>query len=287
VPELPEVETIVRRFRPLLEGRRITGFDTRWKKQLSPSLAAVRAGCVGRRIVRLARRGKFIVFQLDPPGWLLVHLRMSGRFEWGANRECEPGHLRAIWTFEDSERLLFCDSRKFGRIIYAPDLATATGELGVEPLSRAFTVAKLAALLRRHRRRLKPLLLDQRVIAGLGNIYTDEALFRAGLHPLTASDTLRPPQIAALHAAIRAVLREAIRYQGTTFDQVYAGGDMQRRLAVYGRKDQPCPRCGAAIRYARIGQRGTHFCPRCQPVGGGRRKLTRRAKRQTQAGAAR
>ena len=174
MPELPEVETIVRRFRPLLEGRRITGFDTRWKKQLSPSLAAVRAGCVGRRIVRLARRGKFIVFQLDPPGCLLVHLRMSGRFEWGANCECEPGHLRAIWTFEDSERLLFCDPRKFGRVIYAPDLATATGELGVEPLSRLHrrqlvTAPGIAASSRccstsRHRRS--------------GHIYTDEALFR-------------------------------------------------------------------------------------------------------------
>jgi formamidopyrimidine-DNA glycosylase len=276
VPELPEVETIVRRFRPLLAGRRITAFDSRWTRQLSPGLAAVRRGCVGRRIARLGRRGKFIVFQLAPSGYLLVHLRMSGRFEWGANCDCEPDHLRAIWTFEGSQRLLFCDPRKFGRIIFAPELTTATADLGVEPLSRAFTVSKLTELLRQHHRRLKPLLLDQRIIAGLGNIYTDEALFRAGLHPLTGSDRLRPPQIAALHAAIRSVLREAIRYQGTTFDRAYAGGGMQQQLAVYGRKGQPCPNCGAAVQYARLGQRGTHFCPRCQPRRGRRAPAMRR-----------
>jgi formamidopyrimidine-DNA glycosylase len=278
VPELPEVETIVRRFRPLVEGRRIAGFRARWKKQLSPGAAAVWRGCVGRRIARLGRRGKFIVFELDPPGWLLVHLRMSGRFEWGANCECEPGHLRATWIFDDSERLLFCDPRKFGRIIYAADLAAATADLGVEPLSRAFTVRKLAELLRQHHRRLKPLLLDQRVIAGLGNIYTDEALFRAGLHPLARSDRLTPPQVAALHAAIRSVLRQAIIYQGTTFDHAYAGGGMQQRLAVYGRRGQPCLRCGTAIQYARIGQRGTHFCPRCQRGGGSQHRPVRRSR---------
>jgi len=268
VPELPEVETIVRSIRLRLVRRRIVRFSTCWAKHAQPNVRAVRRGIVGRTIVRVSRRGKFIVFHLAPSGYLLVHLRMSGRFEWAADHPTEPAHVRTIWNLDDGSRLLFCDARKFGRVIYAKDLAHATADLGVEPLSREFTRAALTQLLRRRKRQLKALLLDQTLVAGLGNIYTDEALFRAGIHPLTRSDTLQRRPIAALHAAIRAVLREAIRCHGTSIDWIYPGGWMQKHLRVYGRTGEPCPQCGSRIEYLRVGQRGTHVCRVCQPLNG-------------------
>lgn len=265
MPELPEVETIVRNCRPRLEGRRIVAFETSWPKQVAPSVAAVRRAIVGRRVVRLGRRAKFIVFHLEPTGFLLVHLRMSGRFEWSRGDNGTPDHVRTVFTLDDGQRLLFCDARKFGRVTYADDLAVATAGLGVEPLSREFTPALLATLLRSRARQMKPLLLDQAVIAGLGNIYADEALFRARLHPLTPSSRLRSQQIAALHTAIRDVLREAIRRHGTSIDWIYPGGWMQKHLRVYGRTGEPCRECGTPIAALRVAQRGTHICPTCQP----------------------
>ena len=160
----------------------------------------------------------------------------------------------------------FCDARKFGRIQHTTDLAAATADLGIEPLGRGFTLGALRGRLDGRARRLKPLLLDQTVIAGLGNIYTDEALFRARLHPLTPGNRLKPGDVAALHRSIRAVLREAIRYHGTSIDWIYPGGWMQKRLRVYGRAGEPCRSCRTPIAYLRVAQRGTHICPRCQPL---------------------
>ena len=264
MPELPEVETIVRNCRPRLEGRRIVTFTSRWAKQVSPSAAQVRRALVNRTIMQLTRRAKFIVFHLDDGGRLLVHLRMSGRFEWASDHARLPAHIRATWDLDDGGRLLFCDARKFGRIIYTRDLAAATASLGPEPLERAFTPAVLKQILHRRRRQLKPLLLDQTVIAGLGNIYTDEALFRAGLHPAMRSHRLNDEQVRGLHTAIRAVLRLAIRHHGTSIDWIYPGGWMQERLQVYGRAGEPCRRCGTSIVALRLAQRGTHICPKCQ-----------------------
>jgi formamidopyrimidine-DNA glycosylase len=282
MPELPEVHTIVRALRPRLVGRRVVGFESRWPPQAMPDVRTVRDGIVDRAIRDLTRRGKFIVFSLNDGGFLLVHLRMSGRLEWSLpradppsratepsparepSRAVEPPHVRAVWKLDDGRRLLLCDARKFGRIVYTRDLQAATSGLGAEPLSPAFTPLRLARLLHARARQLKPLLLDQSVIAGLGNIYTDEALFRAGLHPATRSDRLRTEQIATLHGAIRQVLRAAIRRNGTSFDWIYPGGRMQDHLLVYGRAGEPCRRCGATIRAIRVAQRGTHVCPRCQ-----------------------
>jgi formamidopyrimidine-DNA glycosylase len=293
MPELPEVETIVRNCRPHLEGRRILRFKTHWPKNTAPGAATVARALSGRKIVQVTRRAKFVVFQLDDGACLLIHLRMSGRLEWdepqskagvparpgthggdghGGGRRGgpphsngSPRHVRAVWDLDNGRRLLFCDARKFGRIRYTRDLAAATRELGPEPLARAFAPACLEKLLAARRRQLKPLLLDQRVIAGLGNIYTDEALFRAGLHPATSSHRLDREQVRRLHRGIRDVLRLAIRSHGTTIDWIYPGGWMQRRLNVYGRTGQPCRTCGTPIVALRIGQRGTHICPRCQP----------------------
>ena len=147
-------------------------------------------------------------------------------------------------------------------------LAAATADIGVEPLARGFTVARLKRELDGRARQLKPLLLDQSVIAGLGNIYADESLFRAGLHPLLRSNRLGEAKIAALHEAIRHVLRKAIRYCGTSFDRAYLGGSMQNQLMVYGRAGEPCRVCGTPIAAIRVAQRGTHICPKCQPPDG-------------------
>jgi formamidopyrimidine-DNA glycosylase len=283
MPELPEVETIVRHYRPRLEGRRITRFRSRWAKQAEPSVAAVRRGIVGKRIRRLWRRAKFIVADLDGqrgPAHLLVHLRMSGRFEWAADHVHEPAHVRTLFDLDDGNALWLCDSRKFGKVIYTTDLDAATAHLGIEPLERTFTAGAFETLLRGRARQLKPLLLDQSLVAGLGNIYVDETLFRAGLHPMTRSDELTPVQIQRLRREIRAVLRKAIHHHGTTFDAVYPNGGMKRYLKVYGRTGLPCPRCRTPIDALRVAQRGTHLCPKCQPLNGKRR--TRSPARQYQ-----
>jgi len=265
MPELPEVETIVRACRPRLEGRIIRAFKSTWPKNVTPSLPRVRRALVGRTIERLDRRAKFIVFHLTGGGCLLIHLRMTGRLEWAADHDDRPPHVRAFWDLDDGSRLLFRDARKFGRIAYAPDFADATADLGPEPLAPDFTARTFGEVLRGRRRQLKPLLLDQSMVAGLGNIYTDEALFRAGLHPTTHAGELTKGQVARLRTAIRQVLRQAIRHGGTSFDWAYEGGRMQKMLKVYGRAGEPCQRCAAPIVALRVGQRGIHICPRCQP----------------------
>ncbi len=265
MPELPEVETIVRTYRPRLEGRIIRAFESSWPRRVAPSVAVVRRRTVGRRITRLHRRAKYIVFDLEAGGHLLVHLRMSGRFEWAADNPDADRHTRAIWTLDGDDALWFVDARKFGRIEWTADLAAATAHLGIEPLSRGFTVARLTSLLRGRARQLKPLLLDQSLIAGLGNIYVDESLFRSGLHPLRSADSLNADERAALHEAIRHVLRKAIRRHGTSIDWIYPDGEMQDELTAYGRTGLPCVRCRTPIESLRVGQRGTHICPRCQP----------------------
>lgn len=273
MPELPEVETIVRTYRRRLVGRTITAFQSSWPKQLSPGLATIRRRMIGRRIERLSRRAKYIVMTLAPPAdaigesrtaFLTIHLRMSGRFEWAAEGDPKVRHVRAVWRLDDGHRLLFCDARKFGRIQFAWDLNEITGGLGPEPLARSFTAARLAGLLSRRKRQLKPLLLDQSVIAGLGNIYTDEALFDAGLHPLQTADRLTGKQIERLHDSIRKTLRKGIARNGASIDWVYPGGTMQESFRVYGRTGEPCPVCAAPIEYLKVAQRGTHICPRCQ-----------------------
>jgi formamidopyrimidine-DNA glycosylase len=230
----------------------------------------VRRGIVGKRIKRLRRRAKFIVADLDGrSGHLLIHLRMSGRFEWASDTERgRRRHVRAVFDLDDGSRLLFCDARKFGKIVYTTDFETSTAHLGVEPLERTFTAVAFESLLRGRSRQLKPLLLDQSIVAGLGNIYVDETLFQAGLHPVTRSDELSSVQIRRLRREIRAVLRKAIRHQGTSFDAVYPSGGMERHLRVYGRTGLPCRRCKTPIQALRIGQRGTHVCPKCQPLNG-------------------
>jgi formamidopyrimidine-DNA glycosylase len=270
MPELPEVETIAARLRhgkeaiPSLLGKKIVNSQVFWARNLaSSSPEEFLQQIAGQTIQEIGRRGKFIVIRLSS-GTLLIHLRMSGdlRVE-PASFPIQP-HDRVVFTLEDGLRLAFNDSRKFGRIWLVADPEMVTGGLGPEPLEESFTAQELFQMLHARRRQLKPLLLDQSFLSGLGNIYTDEALHLARLHPLALSDQLTSEEAVRLWESIRQVLDEGIRRQGASIDWVYRGGDFQNYFRVYSRTDEPCPECGTPIRRILVGQRSTHFCPQCQ-----------------------
>jgi formamidopyrimidine-DNA glycosylase len=265
LPELPEVETIARSLRPALVGSRIARLEARWPKALRPDPATVTRGCEGRRVSSVGRRGKHLLVGLEDSGHLIVHLRMSGRFEWVEPGQPQPRHARTLWHLDDGRILAMDDARKFGTVTWSARPEHTLSGLGPEPLDEGFTPARFAAMLAPRRRALKPLLLDQQFLAGLGNIYVDESLHRAGLHPLTPADSLEPDQVARLHGHIEAVLTQAIDSCGTSIDWIYPQGRMQDYLRVYGRAGEPCLGCGAPIERLVVAQRGTWICPRCQP----------------------
>jgi formamidopyrimidine-DNA glycosylase len=281
MPELPEVETIARQLRGLVVDRTISEFESRWVRLTEPEPAAVvDARLRGRRISDVRRRGKFVVFDLDGGEALVVSLRMTGKLLYGA-ADVDERYVRGEIRFADGTAMRFSDTRKFGRMAIV-DVATLENSaerrrprlplhasLGQEPLARGFTVAWLRSLLRRRpRAAIKVLLLDQRAIAGIGNIYAIEALWRARINPLRKAGSLRADEIARLHEAIRWALRKGIRLGGASpSDYVDARGNrgrMQREFQVYGRAGEPCPRCGREIVRTVVGGRGTFHCPRCQ-----------------------
>ncbi len=272
MPELPEVETLARELRGALIGRRVVGVEVRWPRTVAgPDPETFARRLTGRRIREIGRRGKWLLLCLDEGDWLLVHLRMSGRLVVESADAPEDSHTRVVFHLDDGRRLRFSDPRKFGRMALVDDPGAVLGDLGPDPLDPALTPERLAGMLRGRRVRLKPLLTDQRFLAGLGNIYADEVLWEAGLHPLRCADTLTLEETARLHGAIRQVLEEAIACRGTTLpDRRYVlpdgrPGEFAPHLAVYGREGQPCPRCGAPIIRTRVGGRSARYCPRCQP----------------------
>ncbi|MBN1667870.1 MAG: bifunctional DNA-formamidopyrimidine glycosylase/DNA-(apurinic or apyrimidinic site) lyase [Anaerolineales bacterium] len=272
MPELPEVETIRRRLqdgyggKPGLVGRQIQRAELLWARTLAePDPDEFHYRIQGQRILDFDRRAKYLSIRLSDDV-LVLHLRMSGDL-WveAATDEIAPHH-RLVLYLEGDMRLAFNDPRKFGRAWLLADPAGLFTGLGPEPLSEDFEPQRFYHSLQQRRRRLKPLLLDQHFIAGLGNIYTDEALHLAGLHPMTMANCLNYVQAERLWQSIRRVLQEGIRRNGASIDWVYRGGDFQNYFQVYQRVDQPCYRCGTAIVRTVVGQRGTHFCPQCQPV---------------------
>lgn len=278
MPELPEVETVRRTLAPLLGGQTIAAFVLFWHRTLAyPSLDHFAGSIVGTTIVDVERRGKLIIIRLDNEGAVTVHLRMTGELLFRSNTIIErdaarESHLRAEFSFADGSELLFYDTRKFGKIAYrsSSELAEIDRNLGDEPLDADFTTDRLVAILATHRRQIKPLLLDQSVIAGLGNIYVDESLYRARIHPLETSAEIDPTRVIALHHAIVDVLSTAVSLNGTTLRDYRSGlgepGENQSRLRVYGLKPgTPCPDCGTPLERLVIGQRGSIFCPNCQP----------------------
>lgn len=196
---------------------------------------------------------------------MLIHLRMSGDLSM-SRKGAPPGRFdRTVLILEEPWELRFSDARKFGKISLVSDPRTVLGSLGPEPLDQRFTARELAALLDGRRRLLKPLLMDQSFIAGLGNIYADEGLFRAGLHPMRSTESLTMEEIRSLWRGIRAALRSGLRHNGASIDWVYRGGEFQNRFRVYQRDGEPCYRCKTPIQRIVVAQRGTHFCPQCQP----------------------
>jgi formamidopyrimidine-DNA glycosylase len=275
VPELPEVETVRTSLEPVLLGRtleRVVIDDPRLTRPFDPQ--AVARELEGERVASVERRGKYLVVRFESGRVLLVHLRMTGSFRHvPAGGPADGPHTRAVVRLDDGSDVTYRDVRRFGTwlLVEPSELDTyLAARLGEEPLARGFGPAALAARLANRRAPLKAALLDQRTLAGLGNIYVDEALWRARLHPLRPANGLDADEVRALHRGIRAALRMGIARQGATLRD-YAQpdgtrGSMQHEFKVYGREGEPCDRCGTPIAKTRAGGRGTWYCPRCQPV---------------------
>ncbi len=272
MPELPEVETIRRHLAPRLEGRRLDAVaihDPRWCAPLAPEDLA--GACEGRRIERLDRRGKYFVLALEGDAFLLMHLRMTGTLLYDAAPE-QP-YRRVTLGLDDAHEVAFCDPRRFG----TGELALGEEELaaffaprlGIEPLDGALTGPALRALARGRRAPIKAFLLDQRHVAGVGNIYADEALHRARVHPLRPAGSLRPGQYAALAEAVTHALEAGLAAGGATIDDFRhpdgVSGAFQHEFLVHLRRGEPCGACGTTIVKFVAGGRGTYACERCQP----------------------
>ena len=260
-------------------GCAIVGVDVRWARSVAPlDPGAFALRLAGQTVANVGRRRKWVTISLSGGDTLLVHLRMTGQLVLEPEEAPDDRYTRVLFSLGDGRKLRFSDQRKFGRLRLVGDPAEVLGDLGPEPLADDFTAAQLSEMLARRRGRIKPLLLNQRFLVGLGNIYTDEALWRAGVHPLRRADTLAPAEVRRLHRAIRSVLRAAIASGGTTLqDAAYrqadgSAGEFFDRLGVYGRMGQPCLRCGTPVERIKVSQRGTHFCPRCQPLPEGNRQ---------------
>jgi formamidopyrimidine-DNA glycosylase len=224
---------------------------------------------VGRRVRSVGRRGKYVVIGLDQ-GSLLIHLKMSGRLQVTPESKPLDKHTHTIFDLDNGNQLRFRDVRKFGRVYLVDDPEQITSSLGPEPLADEFTLDDFRQILARRSGRLKSLLLNQQFLAGIGNIYADESLFAASLHPLRRADTLAPDDQSRLYESIRTVLGQAVEGRGTTLDdQGYVDADgetgaYQEQIAVYGRTGKPCRSCQTPIERLVVGGRSTHFCPRCQ-----------------------
>jgi formamidopyrimidine-DNA glycosylase len=295
MPELPEVETVARDLQRWVAGARISDVEVRWERTVRHPLPVERfvEELRGSSIARVGRRAKSVLLHLADGRVITVALRMTGALIVAPPGAADDPYVRVVFALADGRELRYRDVRKFGRIglfeggglvrratrpaarrVREPRAAYRVGDVfarhGPEPLSSSFTARRLAERLRGRSARLKSLLLDQSFVAGIGNIYADEALWRARLHPLRRADTLSESEVRRLHRAIRTVLRQGIANRGASFSD-YVGadgepGDNAEQLAVYQRTGAPCLRCGRPIARIVIGQRSTHFCPHCQQL---------------------
>jgi formamidopyrimidine-DNA glycosylase len=272
MPELPEVETIRRHLAPRVEARRLERVeisDPRWCMPLAPD--AVVAAVEGRRVDALSRRGKYMVWELEDDVFLLMHLRMTGTLLYDAAPDAP--YRRVLVTLDDGHTVSFCDPRRFGTgelALGRPALdAFFAARVGIEPLGPELTGERLRSLARGRRAPVKAFLLDQRRVAGVGNIYADEALFRARIHPLRPAGSLTRAQLDALAEAIRVTLEAGLAAGGATIDDFRhpdgVAGAFQNEFLVHLREGEPCPRCGNPIVKFVAAGRGTYACRRCQP----------------------
>jgi formamidopyrimidine-DNA glycosylase len=272
MPELPEVETVRARIAPVLEGRRFEHVQINDPRLVRPhDPAEVAAELVGERVAAVERRGKYLIVRFESGRALLIHLRMTGSLRHYASGLDEDPHRRAVVRLDNASDVGYRDVRRFGTWLLLepgelePYLAAKVGE---EPLDAAFTAARLGARIAKRRAPIKAALLDQRTLAGLGNIYVDEALWRARIHPLRPAESIDRNELRRLHHAIRTALEHGIARQGSTLRDYRLpdgeSGAMQNEFKVYGRAGEPCDRCGTPIAKSRVGGRGTWFCPTCQ-----------------------
>jgi formamidopyrimidine-DNA glycosylase len=269
VPELPEVESVRLSLAPTLEGRTLVGvriIDPRVTRPLDPR--EVQRELTGERIEAVDRRGKYLILRFESGRALLIHLRMTGGFLSSLH---DGPHIRAIVTLDDGSTISYRDVRRFGTwLLLEPDEVETylDARVGPEPLAAGYRARDLAEKLVTRRAPVKAALLDQRTVAGIGNIYADEALWRARIHPLRPASDLQPEEVKALHRAVRAALRRGLARQGSTLRDYRLPngepGSMQDEFKVYGRWGDPCERCGTPIDKIRVAGRGTWYCPSCQ-----------------------
>ena len=269
MPELPEVETTVRSLRLTVPGNKILGMTNDWPGHIvKPDIIEFHDRVAGSSFESIARRGKYLIFALDSGDFLIIHLKMTGHLSVVDGLEPRDPYAHTVFLLDSGSELRFRDVRKFGRIYLVADQNEVLGKLGPEPLENSFTPELFYSMLHGRKRILKPLLLDQTFIAGLGNIYTDEALHRAAIHPRRHSNSLSHSESSSLFHGIRDVLELAIEKNGASIDSYRkpdgTKGSMQNSLQVYGRSGEPCPRCGNDIQRVILGNRSTHFCPICQ-----------------------
>jgi len=270
MPELPEVETVVKSIRPRLMGKTIDCISpcNDYINVFAPQLAlTLQTKSAGQQITDIYRRAKYIIIVLES-GFLTIHLRMTGRLLFSLSDDDKPKHITAKFIFTDGSELYFKDYRKFGRIHYHDSLTNLENKLGPEPLDDTFSSINFYQSLHKYKRQIKGLLLDQSFIAGVGNIYADEALWAARIHPETHSNSISRIKSNRLYQALRSILSKAIEQQGTTIINFYFGegskGNFRDALNVFDRHGQECHRCGTTIKKIKVSQRGTHICPKCQ-----------------------
>ncbi len=270
MPELPEVETVVKSIRPKLENKTIKNcqiYQNYSRIILHSSFHVLKNKILGKKIIQVTRRAKYIVLHLSE-GYLIFHLRMTGQFQFNAQA---PKHTTFSLDLSQG-KMHFVDTRKFGTVEYHPDLTILEKKLGPEPLGEDFKLAPFQAALNKSAKNIKAYLLDQSKVAGLGNIYVDEVLWQAKIHPATKAGNLSKIQIVELFKAIPQILNFSIKHQGTTFINFYfeesKGGNFQNMLKVFNREGESCPRCNKVIVKIKFAGRGTHFCPACQKAKG-------------------
>ncbi|PIO83209.1 DNA-formamidopyrimidine glycosylase [Loigolactobacillus backii] len=272
MPELPEVETVRQGLRGLILNKTIDQVQVLWPKIVNGDTEQFKQTLQGLTFIEIDRRGKYLLFRLSEQMTMVSHLRMEGKYRLNKQDDPVTKHTHVIFNFTDGTALRYLDVRKFGRmtLIKTGQEMTLPGlnKLGAEPTAQTFKIADFAKGLKRHKKAIKPTLLDQQVVAGLGNIYADEVLWLSGINPLQPANTLTDQQVKLLHDNIIAEMKQAIKAKGTTIrsytDAYGATGGFQLSLHVYGREGEACERCGGTIEKTRLAQRGTHFCPHCQ-----------------------